>query len=199
MKANTKFTNATTSWFEDLKLLYSYNNLDSTDINMYHFATRGAISRALDAKQDALVSGTNIKTINGNSLLGSGDLSINSVTWGNITGTLSNQTDLQTAIDSKINTSNVAIIESSSTASNAYSSGDFLVYGGQLYEVISDIAIGEMLTPGTNIYSTTVANELFSLKEQLHTNFYNYDTLKDEFLTINTSIIDTSKYYSVEI
>lgn len=34
------------------------------------------LQSALDAKQDDLVSGTNIKTINGNSLLGSGDLTI---------------------------------------------------------------------------------------------------------------------------
>lgn len=34
------------------------------------------LQTALDGKQDALVSGTNIKTINGESLLGSGDLSV---------------------------------------------------------------------------------------------------------------------------
>jgi len=41
----------------------------------------------LDAKQDALVSGTNIKTINGNSVLGSGDLVIagSTKTSGSIT------------------------------------------------------------------------------------------------------------------
>jgi hypothetical protein len=36
------------------------------------------LQTALDAKQDDLVSGTNIKTINGNSVLGSGDLIISS-------------------------------------------------------------------------------------------------------------------------
>lgn len=34
------------------------------------------LQSALNAKQDTLVSGTNIKTVNGNSLLGSGDLTI---------------------------------------------------------------------------------------------------------------------------
>lgn len=34
------------------------------------------IKERLTAKQDALVSGTNIKTVNGNSLLGSGDLTV---------------------------------------------------------------------------------------------------------------------------
>lgn len=58
-----------------------------------------------DGKQDALVSGTNIKTINNESLLGSGNITIQgggSSTWGSITGTLSNQTDLQSVLDSKM-------------------------------------------------------------------------------------------------
>ena len=46
--------------------------------------------------QTILVSGTSIKTINGTSLLGSGDIVVSggSSSWGGITGTLSNQTDL---------------------------------------------------------------------------------------------------------
>jgi hypothetical protein len=57
----------------------------------------------LDAKQATLVSGTNIKTVNNTSLLGSGNISISSaVAWGGVTGTLSNQTDLQTALDGKV-------------------------------------------------------------------------------------------------
>jgi hypothetical protein len=55
-----------------------------------------------DAKQNALVSATNIKTINGSSVLGSGDLTVSGVAaWGSVTGTLSAQTDLQTALNGK--------------------------------------------------------------------------------------------------
>ena len=52
------------------------------------------------AKQDTLVSGTNIKTINGGTLLGSGDIVISggSAAWGGITGTLADQTDLQLSL-----------------------------------------------------------------------------------------------------
>jgi hypothetical protein len=54
------------------------------------------------SKQDTLVSATNIKTINGASVLGSGDLTVSgSAAWGSITGTLSTQTDLQTALNGK--------------------------------------------------------------------------------------------------
>lgn len=60
---------------------------------------------AVGTKQDTLVSGTNIKTINGNTLLGSGDLVINTSTvWGGITGTLSDQLDLQAALNGKLST-----------------------------------------------------------------------------------------------
>lgn len=55
-----------------------------------------------NTKQDTLVSGTNIKTVNGTTLLGSGNLSIStSAAWGSITGTLSDQTDLNTALGNK--------------------------------------------------------------------------------------------------
>ena len=45
---------------------------------------------------------SNVKTINNQSIVGSGNINIASATWGNITGTLSNQTDLQTALNNKV-------------------------------------------------------------------------------------------------
>jgi len=64
-----------------------------------------ATQTALNAKQDTLESGTNIKTVNSTSLLGSGNIEISSsVAWGGITGTLSSQTDLQSELDGKEDT-----------------------------------------------------------------------------------------------
>lgn len=69
-------------------------------------ANQTDLDTALGGKQATLVSGTNIKTVNGTSLLGSGDVSISgTAAWGSVTGTLSNQTDLQTALDGKLGTS----------------------------------------------------------------------------------------------
>jgi hypothetical protein len=84
-----------------LKTALALNNVDNTsDANK---PISSATQTALDAKQDTLVSGTNIKTVNGTSVLGSGNIAISSaVAWGGITGTLSNQTDLQTALDGKV-------------------------------------------------------------------------------------------------
>ena len=70
--------------------------------------------------QSILVSGTNIKTVNGTSLLGSGDITISGGggTWGSITGTLSSQTDLQAALDAKqatlVSASNIKTINGTS-------------------------------------------------------------------------------------
>lgn len=59
-----------------VRLITSTSSTSTTDA-----ATPASVKSAYDlanGKQDALVSGTNIKTVNGNSLLGSGDLTIQS-------------------------------------------------------------------------------------------------------------------------
>lgn len=88
-------------------------------------------------------------------------------TWGYISGTLTDQTDLVAALDAKANTSTLTTVESTSTASQAYSVGDYLVYNGILYKVISAINSGETLTPNTNIEATTTGAELTSLNKGL--------------------------------
>ena len=53
-------------------------------------------------KQDVLVSGTNIKTINNQDILGSGNIEVeSSAVWGSITGELHNQQDLHNALQAK--------------------------------------------------------------------------------------------------
>jgi hypothetical protein len=96
-----------------LKTALALNNVDNTsDANK---PVSSATQSALNAKQDTLVSGTNIKTVNGTSVLGSGNISISSaVAWGGVTGTLSNQTDLQTALDGKVD-ENTAITGATKT------------------------------------------------------------------------------------
>lgn len=96
-----------------LKTALALNNVDNTsDANK---PVSSATQSALNAKQDTLVSGTNIKTINGTSVLGSGNIAISSaVAWGGVTGTLSNQTDLQTALDLKVD-ENTAITGATKT------------------------------------------------------------------------------------
>lgn len=52
-------------------------------INSKGFATTTALNQGLEAKQEKLVSGTNIKTINGQSLLGTGNIAIQEITITN--------------------------------------------------------------------------------------------------------------------
>lgn len=61
----------------------------------------------------------------------------------------------------------IATVETTSTASKAYSVGEYLVYNNQLYKVTSAIASGGTLTVGTNISATSAGGELTSIKDAL--------------------------------
>lgn len=105
-------------------------------------------------KQDKLVSGTNIKTINNTSLLGSGNISISggASVWGSITGTLSDQTDLNTALDGK----QAKFWEGTLAQYNAIATKDPDTY----YAITDDVIMTEyqpLLVSGTNI--KTINNE----------------------------------------
>ena len=60
-------------------------------------------------------------------------------TWGSITGTLSDQTDLQTALNTK---ASKVIIASEFRDSVVYSVGDYCIYQGYLYRFKSDHTAG---------------------------------------------------------
>lgn len=94
-----------------------------------------------------------------------GDADWQSLEWGSITGTLSDQTDLQNALDAKSNIGNIATIESSPASAN-HAVGEFIVYNGQMYSVIDGITAGQALTP-SNISATSAGAELTSLKSGL--------------------------------
>ena len=91
--------------------------------------------------------------------------------WGGITGALTDQTDLASALDAKADKTMLAPVESTSTASQNYAVGDYLVYNGILYSVTAAISVGESLTPGTNISATSAGAELTTLKNGLSNRF----------------------------
>ena len=62
--------------------------------------------------------------------------------------------------DDKANKTDIATVESTNTASRAYSVGELVYVNGNLYKVITAITIGATFTFGTNIELTTVSNEL---------------------------------------
>ena len=62
---------------------------------------------------------------------------------------------------------NIAPVEMSSTSANAYAVGDMLIYNGQLYDVISAIAVGNTLTVGTNIQASKVSAKIKEINTKL--------------------------------
>lgn len=70
-----------------------FTDADKTKVD--NSATTSELTSGLATKQDTLVSGTNIKTINNQSVLGSGNISITAGEWGSISGDIQDQTDLQ--------------------------------------------------------------------------------------------------------
>lgn len=70
-----------------------HNNLTGRDIADAHpISSITGLSSALSGKQDTLISGTNIKTINGTSLIGAGNFSVGTVTSVAGTGSVSGLT-----------------------------------------------------------------------------------------------------------
>lgn len=91
-----------TSTGNDYKDLTNKPSVNSVELN-------GDLSLSDIGAQDKLVSAANIKTINGNSLLGAGNITIleGSSSWGKISGVLADQTDLSdklTTLDNNIST-----------------------------------------------------------------------------------------------
>ena len=56
----------------------------------------------------------------------------------------------------------IATVQNSSTASQAFTSGQFLIYQDQLYMVTADIAQGGTITVGTNVTAVTVGTALIT-------------------------------------
>jgi hypothetical protein len=159
-----------------LKTSLALNNVDNTsDANK---PISSATQTALDAKQATLVSGTNIKTVNNTSLLGSGNISISSaVAWGGVTGTLSNQTDLQTALDGKVD-ENTAITGATKTKIT-YDAKGLVTAGADL--AASDLPSG---IDATKIANGSVTNAEFQYLNSVTSDIqgqFNDRVLKSEF------------------
>lgn len=151
-------------WFFSGRLkgdtLYMYSNTgDSTQVNRYARVwgqMQGALSdqtdlqTALNAKQATLVSATNIKTVNGSSLLGSGDVVIGGSDPTKL-AILNNLSDLDNAATARTNLSlgNVTNESKATMFTNATFTGTFNVADGAIAN--ADLANGAVANlSGTN-------------------------------------------------
>ena len=64
---------------EDKAKLDSIKIVDAVSANSTALVTSSGISKALENKQDTLISGSNIKTINNKSILGEGDITLDEI------------------------------------------------------------------------------------------------------------------------
>ena len=78
------------------------------------------------SKQDVLVSGTNIKTINNQDILGSGNIKVeSSAVWGSITGELHNQQDLHNELQAKADLTDLPTKTSDLTNDSGYITNEY--------------------------------------------------------------------------
>lgn len=94
--------------------------------------------------------------------------------WGSITGTLSSQSDLNTALAAKATTTTVntkaneeviAAVEETTTATANHSLGEYILINSnhRLYRVTSAITAGQTISTSTNVERVTVGGELKKL------------------------------------
>lgn len=99
-----------------IKTILGLNNVSNTSDANKPIST--AMQTALDAKQSTLQSGTNIKTINGATVLGSGNLTVNGeAAFSSITGQPADNTNLATALALLLPKTTTAGVAATPTAS----------------------------------------------------------------------------------
>ena len=98
-------------------ILYNITDATAGDLTQYWTSaqTQSAITEAVSGKQETLVSGTNIKTINNESILGSGNITIQG--GGTDTGTV--QTMIDQSISGKADSSTVTALTNTVTGHTA--------------------------------------------------------------------------------
>ena len=91
-------------------------------------------------KQDVLVSGTNIKTINNQNILGSGNIEVeSSAVWGSITGELHNQQDLHNELQAKADLTDLPTKTSELTNDSGYITNEY--HDATKQDVINNLGI----------------------------------------------------------
>jgi hypothetical protein len=126
-------------------------------IQVSNFPISTAAQTAIDAKQDTLVSGTNIKTINSTSLLGSGDVAVQE--------TLVSGTNIKTLnSESLLGSGNIEITASPAGVAGAIQFSDGSAFASDAANLFWDdtnnrLGIGTNV-PTFNIESKSVGNQL---------------------------------------
>lgn len=114
------------------------------------------VETALNNKQDTLVSGTNIKTINSQSIIGSGDLAISGVS-DEQAQEIAKIPTLETELAQKANVSDIPTVQTSSAGTNknyVYSERDGLNYKGVMSSLEVYTNNAEKVTLAYNLWGS---------------------------------------------
>ena len=101
-------------------------------------------------------------------------------------------TNVEDAVEEKARKTDIATVESGSTASRAYSVGELVYVNGNLYKVITAIASGATFTVGTNIQSTNVSDRIKEVNGLIK-----YDTVSgttDQNGNLTTSVMLNKRF-----
>lgn len=141
-----------------------------------------ALEHLDSTKQATLVSGTNIKTVNSNSLLGAGNVSVGTVTSVSALTLGTTGTDLSSTVATETTTPVITLNVPTASAANrgALSSADWTTFNGKQGALT-------LTTTGTSGASTLVGNTL-NIPQYAGTNIYNADgsLTAARTLTLNT-------------
>ena len=196
-----------------IKTINGNDILGEGDIEISGVASWGSINgtlsnqidlkNALDNKQDYLISGVNIKTINGNNILGEGNISVGgSSTWGSIGGTLSNQTDLKNALDSKQGTLSSGVNIKTINGASILGSGNLSVTAssmawGNLTGSISNQTDLQSALNGKQDFNSTIIVLATSGTVSLTSNMVHTITPSATVTFSLPSISDNTKFYQI--
>ena len=177
----------------DLSNYYTKEECNST------FATK----TELNSKQNTLVSGTNIKTINGNSLLGSGDITItgggdidlsNYYNKGEVDGKLDAKLDVTAYTTDKETFASKDELSDYLTVSAATSTyqpkGNYLTSIPSEY--VTDTELSESLSNKLDVSAYTQDKSTFALKSEIPTDYISDSDLAN--YALKSEIPDTSNF-----
>ena len=166
---------------KDPNTFYVITDAQGADLSNYYTKseTSGAteISTALNAKQDTLVSGTNIKTINNESILGSGNITIQGGGSSYTAGTGIDITNDVISVTGKVDTTTYETYTAATATAigNKLATSDFNTYSGTVDTAINSKASQSDLstlsgtvtahTANTDIHVTTAQTAAWDAKQ----------------------------------
>ena len=182
---------ATVTNYDDSTINEQIATLNSSKLDVSAYTTdkaNFATIEQLNEKQNALISGQNIKTINGNSLLGSGDITITG--GGDIDlSNYYNKTEVDTKLDTKLDVetynsdkSGFALkTELSDYLTTSNAAETYQIKGDYLTEIPDEYVTESELNAGLNnkvdVTAYTADKSTFALKTEIPTDYATTETV----------------------